>query len=93
MLLASPVILGYDATALSNSRLYDPILYLFLTVLTVTVVTVTVLTCTESNAPTAQHSDVYYERILVEIVVFKRRGWVNLSANFRGNGASLTNDC
>jgi len=31
-----------------------------------------------------------YERILVEIVVFER-GWVTLSANFRGNWA--INDC
>ena len=29
----------------------------------------------------------YYERILVEIVVFER-GWVNLIANFGGNGAA-----
>ena len=32
-----------------------------------------------------------YERILVEIVVLER-GWVNLSANFRGKGLP-TNDC
>ena len=30
-----------------------------------------------------------YERILVEIVVFKR-GWVTLSANFRGRGRPPT---
>jgi len=29
---------------------------------------------------------------MVEIVVFER-GWVTLSANFRGNWASPTNDC
>jgi len=33
-----------------------------------------------------------YERILVEIVLFKR-GRVTLSANSRGNGRSSTNDC
>jgi len=38
MLVASPLILGYDATVSSNTRLYDPILYNFLTVLTCTVV-------------------------------------------------------
>jgi len=32
------------------------------------------------------------ERILVEIVVLER-GWVILSANFRWNGGSATNDC
>ena len=31
---------------------------------------------------------------MVEIIVFEfERGWVTLSANFRGNGASPTNDC
>ena len=45
MLVAPSLILGYDATASSNTRLYDPILYHFVTILTVTVLTVTVLTC------------------------------------------------
>ena len=39
ILAASFLILGYDATASSNTRLYDPILYHFVTVLTVTVLT------------------------------------------------------
>ena len=33
-----------------------------------------------------------YKRKLVEVGVF-RRGWVTLSADFRGKGASLTNHC
>jgi len=33
-----------------------------------------------------------YERILVEIVMLETR-WVTLSANFRGNGESSTNEC
>ena len=32
-----------------------------------------------------------YEPILVEIALFER-GWVTLNANFRGKGASPTND-
>jgi len=32
-----------------------------------------------------------YEPILVEIVLFER-GWVTLNENFRGKGASPTND-
>jgi len=34
----------------------------------------------------------YYERMLVEILVYES-GWVTFSANLRGNGASPTNDC